>query len=122
VYSVILENIDRISQLGFDLRDFGDSTVIVYAVPDGFPTEEEALKEVMDNLAASLDLEIGGENIQSYAHTLAKAAADKLSHNLNPVQAQMLANDVLMLRATYGTDLATRCIAIVSTEDLEKRL
>ncbi len=122
VYSVILENIDRISQLGFDLRDFGDSTVIVYAVPDGFPTEEEALKEVMDNLAASLDLEIGGENIQPYAHTLAKAAADKLSHNLNPVQAQMLANDVLMLRATYGTDLATRCIAIVSTEDLEKRL
>ena len=122
VYSVILENIDRISQLGFDLRDFGDNTVIVYAVPDGFPSEEEALKDVMDNLAVSLDGEIGGDNIKSYARTLAETAAGKLSHNLNPVQAQMLANEVLLLRATYGTDLATRCIAIVSTEDLEKRL
>ena len=122
VYSVILENIDRLSQLGFDIRDFGENTIIVYAVPDGFPTEEEALKEVMDNLAASLDLEIGGDNIMTYAQTLAKAAAERLSHNLNPVQAQLLANDVLMLRATYGADLSPRCIAIVSNEELEKKI
>ncbi len=122
VYSVILENIDRLSQLGFDIRDFGEGTIIVYAVPDGFPTEEEALKEVMDNLATSLDKEIGGENIMTYAQTLAKAAAGRLSHNLNPVQAQLLANDVLMLRATYGADLSPRCIAIVSNEELEKKI
>ena len=122
VYSIILENFDRLSQLGFDIRDFGDSTIIVYAVPDGFPTEEEALKDVMDNLAASLDNEIGGEHIASYAQTLAKSAAERLSHNLNPVQAQMLANDILVLKATYGADLATRCITILSTEELEKRI
>ena len=122
VYSVILENLDRLSQLGFDIRDFGDNTIIVYAVPDGFPTEEEALKDVMDNLAASLDGELTGESIASYAHTLAAAAVKKLSHNLNAVQAEMIANQVLVLRATYGADLATKCISIISNEELERRV
>ena len=76
----------------------------------------------MDNLAASLDTEIEGEGIKSYALTLASAAVKRLSHNLNPVQAQMIAGDILILRATHGPDLATRCITILSTDDLEKRL
>ena len=122
IYSVILENIDRISQLGFDIRDFGDNTIIVYAVPDGFPTEEEALKDVMDNLAASLDREITGEGIASYARTIAAAAAKKLNHNLNAVQAEMIANQILVLRATYGAELATKCITIISNEELERRI
>ena len=122
VYSVILENLERLSQLGFDIRDFGDNTIIVYAVPDGFPTEEEALKDVMDNLAASLDSELTGESIASYAHTLAASAVKKLSHNLNAVQAEMIANQVLVLRATYGADLATKCISIISYEELERRV
>ena len=122
IYSIILENIDRVSQLGFDIRDFGDNTIIVYAVPDGFPADEEALKEVMDNLAASLDDEIAGESLRGYASTLAAAAVKRLSHNLNAVQAQMIANQVLVLRATYGPELATRCITILSTDELEKKL
>ena len=122
IYSVILENIDRISQLGFDIRDFGDNTIIVYAVPDGFPTEEEALNDVMDNLAASLDREITGEGVATYARTIAAAAVKKLNHNLNAVQAEMIANQTLVLRATYGADLATKCITIISNEELERRL
>lgn len=122
IYSLILENIDRISQLGFDIRDFGDNTIIVYAVPDGFPTEEEALKDVMDNLAASLDREITGEGVATYARTIAAAAVKKLNHNLNAVQAEMIANQTLVLRATYGADLATKCITIISNEELERRL
>ncbi|MBO4557496.1 MAG: DNA mismatch repair endonuclease MutL [Bacteroidales bacterium] len=122
IYSIVLENIDRISQLGFDIRDFGDNTIIVYAVPDGFPADEDALKEVMDNLAVSLDKELTGDSVQSYAATLAAAAAKKLNHNLNALQAQMIANETLILRATHGTDLATRCIAIISNEELEKRI
>ena len=122
IYSIILENIERVSQLGFDIRDFGDNTIIIYAVPDGFPADEEALKEVMDNLAASLDREIAGESLRSFASTLASSAVKRLSHNLNAVQAQMIANQVLVLRATYGPELATRCITILSTEELEKRL
>ncbi len=122
IYSVILENLERLSQLGFDIRDFGAGTIIVYAVPDGFPTEEEALKDVMDNLAASLDGELTGESIASYAHTLAAAAVKKLSHNLNAVQAEMIANQVLVLRATYGADLATKCISIISNDELERRV
>ena len=122
IYSIILENIERVSQLGFDIRDFGDNTIIVYAVPDGFPADEEALKEVMDNLAASLDDEIAGESLRGYASTLAAAAVKRLSHNLNAVQAQMIANQVLVLRATYGPELATRCITIISTDELEKKI
>ena len=122
IYSIILENLDKVSQLGFDIRDFGDDTIIAYAVPDGFPAEEEALRDAMDNLASSLQDEPEGENIRSYASTLAASAAKRLSRNLNPVQARMLADDILALRATYGTDLATRCIAIISNEELEKRI
>lgn len=122
IYSIILENLERISQLGFDIRDFGDNTIIVYAVPDGFPADEEALKEVMDNLAASLDKEQTAEGLKSYASTLASTAAKRLSHNLNPVQAQMIANEILVLRATHGPHLATRCITILSTDELEKKI
>lgn len=122
IYSIILENMEKVSQLGFDIRDFGNDTIIAYAVPDGFPAEEDALRDAMDNLASSLQSEISGENIRSYASTLASSAARRLSHNLNPVQARMLADDILALRATYGTDLATRCIAIISNEELEKKI
>lgn len=122
IYSIVLENIESISQLGFDIRDFGDNTIIVYAVPDGFPADEDALKEVMDNLAASLDREISGDRTRSYASTLAESAAKRLSHNLNAVQARMIADQVLILRATYGPDIATRCISVISTEELEKKI
>lgn len=122
IYSIILEHIDRLTQLGFDVRDFGDNTVIVYAVPDGFPDDEAALKEAMDNLAASLDETSTEEILRSQAATLSKAAAKKLSHRLNAVQAGMLADQVLVLRATYGADLATRCIAFISKEELERKL
>ena len=121
-----LDNPDNLSlgltQLGFDVRDFGDNTVIVYAVPDGFPDDEAALKEAMDNLAASLDETSTEEILRSQAATLSKAAARKLSHRLNAVQAGMLADQVLVLRATYGADLATRCIAFISKEELERKL
>ena len=122
IYSIILENMDKVSLLGFDIRDFGNDTIIAYAVPDGFPAEEEALRDAMDNLASSLQNEISGENIRSYASSLAESAVKRLSRNLNPVQARMLADDILALRATYGTDLATRCIAIISNEELEKKI
>ena len=122
IYSIILEHIDRISQLGFDVRDFGDNTIIVYAVPDGFPDDEQALREAMDNLAASLDDVSSGDILCSQASTLAKAAARKLSHRLNTTQAGLLADQVLVLRATYGADLATKCIAFISKEELERKI
>ncbi|MBP5506177.1 MAG: DNA mismatch repair endonuclease MutL [Bacteroidales bacterium] len=122
IYSIILEHLERISQLGFDIRDFGDNTIIVYAVPDGFPADEEALKEAMDNLAAAIDGNMEGEAAVQYASSLAATAAKGLSHNLNPVQAQMLANEVLILRATHGADLAVRCITIIPTEELERKI
>ena len=122
IYSLVLEHMDRISQLGFDVRDFGDNTIIVYAVPDGFPADEDALKEAMDNLAAMLEEDPGDEVFHSYASSLAKAAAGKLSHSLNAVQAGLLADQVLVLRATYGADLAARCIAFISKEELERKI
>ena len=83
---------------------------------------EAALKEAMDNLAASLDETSTEEILRSQAATLSKAAARKLSHRLNAAQAGMLADQVLVLRATYGADLATRCIAFISKEELERKL
>ncbi len=91
-------------------------------MPDGFPDDEQALREAMDNLAASLDDVSSGDILRSQASTLAKAAARKLSHRLNATQAGLLADQVLVLRATYGADLATRCIAFISKEELERKI
>lgn len=122
IYSVILENIYNLTKLGFDLRDFGDDTIIVYAVPDGFPADEKALKEVFDNLASSMDIWQDEKLLKGYAATLAHQAAAGFSCDLNQVQAYAMANEVLMLRATVGADMATNCISIITNEDLEKKL
>ena len=122
IYSVILENIFNLTKLGFDLRDFGDDTVIVYAVPDGFPADEKSLKDVFDSLASSLDIWHDEKLLKGYAATLAHQAAAGFSCDLNQVQAYAMANEVLMLRATVGTDMVTNCICTITNEDLEKKL
>ena len=122
IYSVILENIYNLTRLGFDLRDFGDDTIIVYAVPDGFPADEKSLKEVFDDLASSMDIWQDEKLLKGYAATLAHKAAAGFNCDLNRVQALSMANEVLILRATVGSDMATNCISIISNEDLEKKL
>ena len=41
----LLEQPDLLARLGFDIQDFGGNTVVVNALPEGYPASEEAVKD-----------------------------------------------------------------------------
>ena len=123
IHSIIMENVETVNKLGFDVADFGDNAIIVYGMPDGFPADEEALKDAFDTLASQLGREEGEDPMADYAASLARSAARKLGGTaLTTVQAQMMAREVFDLKNTYGTDLHTHCISFIDDEELLKRI
>ncbi len=76
-YMSIVENIEKLEQVGFDLDDFGDGTIILRAVPAKLGGEDytSLLSEVAESLKETGSAEI--EKLDRIYHTIACKAACK---------------------------------------------
>lgn len=119
----LTEKSETVAQLGFDIRDFGGGSVVVYGVPEGFEIDESGVAGSIDALIAALCDET---QIDDYRHSvavkLAESAAATGRKSLNHTEAQLLVDSLFACREPNLSPSGHRCVTIISTDDLDKLL
>lgn len=122
-FLTLMEQPDLVANLGFDIRDFGDSTIVIYALPDGYSTDPESVKKEIDSLIATLKDDMPmDDSCQKMAAKLAQNAASCGMERLNGETAQLLVDKLFACMEPNMTPDGRRCTTIVTLEDLEKKL
>ena len=122
-YLAVLEQPDLTASLGFDIQDFGSNTIVVNALPEGFGSGEESVRRGIDDLIAALKDDTSLEDQkQLLAKRMAASAAASDPGSLHPEQAQLLVDQLFACREPKLTPDGRKCLAILTLEDLEKKL
>jgi len=118
-----MEYLDSILALGFDIKDFGGNSVVVYGVPDGFNSSEDSVKESIDSIIASLEDGSFLDDVASQkAIALAKAAVRGGYGRVDRIAAIGILETLSQCRdARYGID-GSSCMWNIGIEELTKRL
>ena len=119
----VLEQPDLIASLGFDIQDFGGNTVVVNALPEGYPTSEEQVRTCIDQLVAALKDDTSlDDQPHLLAASMAASAAASGAGSLNGTEAQLLVDQLFACREPKLTPDGRRCMTIITFEELEKKL
>ena len=122
-FLVLVEQPDLLANLGFDIQDFGGNTVVVNALPEGYPMEEAQVRESVDALIAALKDDTSLEDQRHLlAAKMAESAAAGHPGNLNREEAQLLVDQLFACREPGLTPDGRRCMTIIPLEELEKKL
>ena len=122
-YSFLMEDLNLLNKLGFDIRDFGNNSVVIYGLPTGFPADAESVKKSIDTLISIMQEEkIDTDNKSNLAISMAKSAALSYKNNMNDNQAQILVDQLFACRDSSTTPDGRKCMSIISIEELEKKL
>ncbi|MFA5326011.1 MAG: DNA mismatch repair endonuclease MutL [Bacteroidales bacterium] len=122
-YSFLMEDLNLLNKLGFDIRDFGNNSVVIYGLPTGFPADTESVKKSIDTLISIMQEEkIDTDNKSNLAISMAKSAALSYKNNMNDNQAQILVDQLFACRDSSTTPDGRKCMSIISIEELEKKL
>ena len=94
-YTVITENVELLIKAGFEIEDFGDSTVLVRSVPSALAGEsvEGLVSELAANLADKNAVEV--ERLERIYETVSCRAAVKAGNLSSPEELKALAEAVL---------------------------
>lgn len=122
-YYTLMDDLDRVSSMGFDIRDFGDSSVVVYGLPEGYCPDEESVRRGIDELVAALRDDNPAEDFRFVlAAKMAKSAARMHDGSISDSEARLLTSQLWECRCPSVTADGRRVMTIVTTEDLDKRL
>ena len=114
---------DLIARLGFDIQDFGGNTVVVNALPEGYPTSEEEVRCCIDQLIAALRDDTSLEDQHHLmAASMAASAAACGAESLNATEAQLLVDRLFACREPKLTPDGRRTLTLITLEELEKKL
>ena len=122
-FLTVLEQPSLVASLGFDIREFGGNTVVVSALPEGFGTGEESVRQAVDDLVAALRDDTSLED-QSHllAFRMAASAAASGMGSLNADDAQLLVDQLFACREPGLTPDGRKCFVLLTFEELEKKL
>ena len=115
---------DMLRSLGFDITPFGNDTVVVGGVPEGFNATQGAVETMVGNLLLILSDEstsLPGVMEQAIAQKFAVLGASGGAQLRSPLEAQRMIDALLQSENPEFTASGRRIISIVPAEELEKR-
>jgi DNA mismatch repair protein MutL len=118
------EHSDLLHRLGFDIDPFGNDSVVVNGVPEGYGTEEGKVRTMVGDLLLILSDDHGAlpEMMeQALAQKFAVLGASGGEKLTSPVEAQRLVDVLLATDNPEFTPSGRRIISILSLDELEKR-
>ena len=118
------DNASLLAGLGFDIVPFGNDTVVVNAVPEGFSAEPGKAEETVRSILAILaddHSSLPGVMEQTLAQKFAAAGASGAKKPTSPIEAQRLVDALLQEENPEFTPGGRRIISIVPVDDIEKR-
>lgn len=119
----LLQQPDLLSRLGFDIRDFGGNSVVVYGLPENYPTDEPSVRGSIDELLAALKDDTATDDTRTLlAARMAESAAKRASEPVGKEAAQLLVDSLFACREPNLTPDGHKCVTILTTEELDKRL
>ena len=115
------ENAGRFAEMGFELEEFGNNTLILRATPE--PLDEDGLKnlviELIDGFLENKQ-EIISEKMQRALYTIACKAAVKANHKFDNAQLEALLKEILALKNINTCPHGRPIIVTMSQKELEK--
>ena len=118
------ENADLLSSLGFDITPFGNDSVVVNGVPEGYSTEQGKVETMLSDILLILSdntTTLQGVMENSMAEKFAILGASGSSEVSSPIEAQRLIDSLLSSDNPEFTSSGKKIIAIIPIEELEKR-
>ncbi|MBQ4286423.1 MAG: hypothetical protein II770_00190, partial [Bacteroidales bacterium] len=117
------DNEDLLKSLGFDISAFGNDTVVVNGVPEGFSSEESKVQAMLADILIALT-----DSQNSLPDMLAAATAQKMaavgakcgSALTSPIEAQNLIDAVFASSNPEFTPSGKRITAIASFDQIDK--
>ena len=113
-----------LSSLGFDIAPFGNDTIVVNGVPEGYSVEAGKVQTMVGDLLLVLSEDHGALEEMMTANLAARFArlgalnCDNLS---NPAEAQRLIDTLLASANPEYTSAGKKIISLMSIEDIDKR-
>ena len=121
---LLQEHAAQLQQLGFDIAPFGQDSVVVNGVPEGFDATEGKVETMVGNLLLILKDDhtaLPGVMEQASAQKFALLGASGADKLTSPLEAQRLVDTLLQRPNPEFTAAGRRIIAIVPADELEKR-
>ena len=115
---------EQLSAVGFDITGFGNDTVVVNGVPEGFSCEPGKVQQMVHDLVLILSDDTGGLSGRVNASIAAKIATlGSLNADIptTSTQAQTFINVLFACENSELTPSGRRIMTIISTEELEKK-
>ena len=118
------ENAGLLKSLGFDITPFGNDTVVVNGVPDGFSCESGKVEAMVSDLLFILSeghASLSGTMHSSLAEKFAILGASSAKLPSSPFEAQHLIDSLFASGNAELTSRGRRIITIVPVEDIDKK-
>lgn len=118
------EHSDLLSSLGFDITPFGNDTVVVNGVPEGYSAEPGKVQTMVGDLMLALSddhTSLGATMVSSLAEKFARLGASSTDGIPSGIEAQRLIDSLFACENAEYTSSGHKILSLLSTEELEKR-
>ena len=114
---------DSLPDRGFDIRPFGQNSVVVHGLPEGYLTDEHSVKEAVAALVEALREERRSDDPKALlAASMARSAASMRKGDIPRDEALQLLRDLFRCHHPAVTPDGHRTMFAITAEEIEKRL
>lgn len=118
------EHQELLGSLGFDISPFGNDTIVVNGLPEGYSTDESKVEKMIFDLMAALSDDqssLQGNMLAGIAGRFAKLGALNTEPVKNTVEAQRLIDDLFACENSEFTSSGQRILSLMTIEDIDKK-
>ncbi|MCI1639925.1 MAG: DNA mismatch repair endonuclease MutL [Bacteroidales bacterium] len=117
-------NSDLLSSLGFDISPFGNDSIVVNGVPEGYSAEQGKVETMMADLLLILNdghISLSGMMASSIAEKFAVLGAGNCSVPSSSAEAGKLIDSLFASGNSEFTSSGHRIVAIIPADDIDKK-
>ncbi|MDR3350807.1 MAG: DNA mismatch repair endonuclease MutL [Prevotellaceae bacterium] len=121
-YALLESVLDDLTQTGYDIRPFGNNTVVVNGQPASFPAMDapQLLEELLHTLHENA-ADLKTQRREKLALSLAKAAAGTSGEPPNMLEAQALVDNLFACKEPALSPEGKPTLQIIAMEEIDKR-
>ena len=121
-HDLALDNSDLFAKLGFDLRDLGQNSIVLYGLPAGMNADGGGIEDAIEMIIDDIRQGKLGDDAARDAATLAHSVAFVDHSSVGQAGAQLLVRQLLDCNQPETAPSGGRTYTIITDEDIEKRL